>query len=291
MAEIEEKGGTSEIKRLMSENVGKVLIETNAKPLKLGDDEFEDIRVFLLEISKRGGRVAVEKLYIAIRGLEFPEPPLLKDVGLVGWNVFQRIYRAIYYRHTNEYNAKVLYHPGTGNIVMVYFSHKNYGDLCETVFSTCNEIAYLDEESFDLQLSGALKESLGKNIPVRVNFLQTDANMPQAKLDWDLLKGMNRSVRMYKWILAAQEREVKPVSKSRFIPFQAALTVIDYSLSLYDWVKQALMYKPANSTKAEILYVEDVSDPQIGSQDATSKPRKIHSVVFSPIPPEKNASE
>ncbi|EQA37308.1 hypothetical protein LEP1GSC047_4092 [Leptospira inadai serovar Lyme str. 10] len=275
--DLNEKGGKSELKRLLSENVGKVFIDTVSKRLKLGDDGLEDIRDFLLEISKRDGRVAVEKLHIATRGLEIPQPPLLKDVGFVGWNVFKRVYRGIYYRPTTNYNAKVLYNPTTGNIAMVFIVHKRYGDICETVFASCNEIEYLDEDTFDLQLSTAIKESKEKGLPVRVNFRQVEATLPETRLEWDNLKNMGRSARMYKWLAAAKDRDVKPVVKSRFLPLQAALTVIDYSLSVYDWIGKYVMYKPATDTNAEVLYTE-----KINPEGKVS--RSLHSVVFAPIP-------
>ncbi len=277
LSDLEAKGGKSELKRLLSENAGKVLIDTSAKPLKLGDDELEDVRDFLLEISKREGRVAIEKLHIAIRGLEFPEPPILKDVGFVGWNVIKRIYRGIYFKPTGDYNAKVLYHPGNGKIYLIFLVHKRYGDICETVFSQCNEIEYLDEDTFDLQLSTAIQESKQKGIPVRVNFKQTEANLPETKLEWENLKNIGRSARMYKWLAVPKETELKPVSRSRFLPFQLALTVVDYSLSVYDWVNQIIMYKPAKDTKAEVLYTEKVS------ADGKSSYRSLHSVVFTPV--------
>lgn len=278
LSELESKGGKSELKRLLSENAGKVLIDVSEKPLKLGDDELEDVRDFLLEISKRDGRVAIEKLHIAIRSLELPEPPLLKDAGFVGWSLFKRIYRGIYFKPTGEYNAKVLYHPGNGNIHLVFLVHKRYGDICETVFSQCNEVEYLDEDTFDLQLSTAIKESKEKLIPVRVNFKQTEANLPETKLEWENLKNIGRSARMYKWLAVPQESEWKPVSRSRFLPFSAAVTVIDYSLSVYDWVNQILVYKPARNTKVEILYSEKLD------KEGKSSYRSLHSVVFTPIP-------
>ncbi|WP_167882348.1 hypothetical protein [Leptospira sarikeiensis] len=275
--ELNSKGGKSEIRKLLEENAGKVLVDLSGKSLKLSDEDLDDLRDYLLEISKRDGRVAIEKLHIAIRGLEIPEPPILKDVGLVGWGVFKRIYRGIYFKRTGDYNAKVLYHPGNGNINLILFVHKRYGDICETVFSSCNEIEYLDEDTFDLQLSTALKESKEKGTPVRVNFKQVEASLPDTKLEWDNLKSMGRSARMYKWLALPKEKETKPLARSRFLPFQAALTVIDYSISVFDWVNKIIMYKPARDTKAEVLYTQKISE------DGTVGARTLHSVVFLPV--------
>ncbi|WP_425460801.1 hypothetical protein [Leptospira langatensis] len=274
--ELNSKGGKSEIKRLMQEGAGKVLVDTSGKSLKLSDDELEDLRDFLLEISKRDGRVAIEKLHIAVRDLFPPDVPVLKDVGFVGWSVFKRIYRGIYFRRSGDYNAKVLYHPGNGNIQLIFFVHKRYGDICETVFSSCNEIEYLDEDTFDLQLSTAIKESKEKKIPVRVNFKQVEANLPDKSLEWDNIKNIGRSARIYKWLAVPKETEMKPLSRARILPVQIALSVIDYSLSVYDWVNQIVMYKPAKDTKAEVLYTQRLTE------DGTPGTRTLHSVVFIP---------
>lgn len=85
----------SKIAGFMSENAGKILIDTSDSPRKIDSEDLEDIRTVLEEISKRDGKVAIEKLHIAIRSFQLPDPPFLKDVGLVGWNVFKRIYRKI----------------------------------------------------------------------------------------------------------------------------------------------------------------------------------------------------
>ncbi|WP_425269464.1 hypothetical protein [Leptospira selangorensis] len=275
--ELNAKGGKSEVRKLLEENAGKVLVDLSGKNLKLADDELDDLRDFLLEISKRDGRVAIEKLHIAIRGLEIADPPVLKDVGLIGWGLIRRIYRNVYFKRTGDYNAKVLYHPGSGKINLIFFVHKRYGDICETVFSSCNEIEYLDEDTFDLQLSTALRESKEKGLPVRVNFKQVQASFPETKLEWENVKNIGRSARMYKWLALPKETEMKPLSRSRFLPLQAALTVIDYSVSVFDYVNQIIMYKPARSTKAEVLYTQRLAE------DGTPGTKTIHSVVFVPV--------
>ncbi|WP_425460252.1 hypothetical protein [Leptospira semungkisensis] len=275
--ELNAKGGKSELKKLLEEGAGKVLVDISGKSLKLSDEDLDDLRDFLLEISKRGGKVAIEKLHIAVRSLILPEPPVLKDVGFVGWSVFKRIYRGIYFKRTGDYNAKVLYNPTNGSIYMILFVHKRYGDICETVFSSCNEIEYLDEDTFDLQLSTAIKESKEKKIPVRVNFKQVEANLPDKSLEWENIKNIGRSARIYKWLAVPKETEMKPLTRARILPLQIALSVIDYSISVYDWVNQIVMYKPAKDTKAEVLYTQRLTE------DGTPGTRILHSVVFIPV--------
>ncbi|MBM9501307.1 hypothetical protein JWG44_13700 [Leptospira sp. 201903071] len=268
------EGVKPKISQLMSENAGKILIDTSASARKIDSEDLDDVRTVLEEISKRDGKVAIERLHIAVRSFQLPEPPFLKDLGLVGWDVFKRIYKKVYYRRTSDYHAKVLYHPETLNIFLVYFVHRKYGDICNTVFANCNEIEYLDDDTFDLQLSQALKESGEKMIPVKVSFRQTEAVLPEVKLDLEHMKGMNRSTRIYKWMAAGKEREVKPVTKSRFLVFPAVVTAIDYSLTVYDMISALILYKPASERKIEINYID------------SEKGKKIDSVIF--LPPEES---
>ncbi|MGQ2861831.1 hypothetical protein ACT54A_01345, partial [Leptospira interrogans] len=158
----------------------------------------------------------------------------------------------------------------TLNIFLIYFVHRKYGDICNTVFANCNEIEYLDDDTFDLQLSGALKESIEKKIPIKVVFRQTEAVLPEGKIDLEFLKNINRSTRIYKWMIAGKEREVKPVHKSRFLVFQAIVTAIDYSLTVYDLISALMMYKPASERKIEVNYID------------SDKGKQIDSVIFFP---------
>ncbi|XDD49080.1 hypothetical protein AB3N59_11645 [Leptospira sp. WS92.C1] len=271
LEEILEDGVKSKITTLFSENAGKILIDTSGASRKIDSDDLDDIRTLLEEISKRDGKVAIERLHIAVRSFQLPQPPFLKDVGLVGWEVFKRIYKKIYYRKTSDYHAKVLYHPETLNIFLVYFVHRKYGDICNTIFASCNEVEYLDDDTFDLQLSQALKESKEKKIPVKVSFRQTEAILPEIKIDLEHIKGVNRSTRIYKWMAAGKEREVKPVTKSRFLAFQAVVTAIDYSLTVYDMIAALIMYQPAAQRKVEVNYIE------------SEKGKRIDSVIFLPV--------
>ncbi|EMO73879.1 hypothetical protein LEP1GSC127_2919 [Leptospira kirschneri str. 200801925] len=269
LEELLSEGVRSKVLDLMSENAGKILIDSSNFPRKFDSEDLDDIRTILEEISKRDGKVAIEKLHIAVRSFQLPDPPFLKDIGLVGWDVFKRIYKKFYYRKTSDYHAKVLYHPETLNVFLIYFVHRKYGDICNTVFANCNEIEYLDDDTFDLQLSGALKESKEK-IPIKVVFRQTEAVLPEGKIDLAFLKDVNRSTRIYKWMIAGKEREIKPVHKSRFLVFQAVVTAIDYSLTAYDLISALMMYKPASERKLEINYID------------SNNGKRIDSVIFFP---------
>ncbi len=270
LEELLSEGVRSKVLDLMSENAGKILIDSSNFSRKFDSEDLDDIRTILEEISKRDGKVAIEKLHIAVRSFQLPDPPFLKDIGLVGWDVFKRIYKKFYYRKTSDYHAKVLYHPETLNVFLIYFVHRKYGDICNTVFANCNEIEYLDDDTFDLQLSGALKESKEKKIPIKVVFRQTEAVLPEGKIDLAFLKDVNRSTRIYKWMIAGKEREIKPVHKSRFLVFQAVVTAIDYSLTAYDLISSLMMYKPASERKLEINYID------------SNNGKRIDSVIFFP---------
>ncbi len=188
LEELLSEGVRSEIAGFMSENAGKILIDTSDSPRKIDSEDLEDIRTFLEEISKRNGKVVIEKLHIAIRSFQLPDPPFLKDVGLVGWNVFKRIYRKIYFRNTSDYHAKVLYHPETLNIFLVYFVHRKYGDICNTVFANCNEIEYLDDDTFDLQLSGALGNPGKRGSRLGLPFVKPKRFFRKRRLIWNISK-------------------------------------------------------------------------------------------------------
>ncbi|EMO27640.1 hypothetical protein LEP1GSC170_5818 [Leptospira interrogans serovar Bataviae str. HAI135] len=68
-------------------------------------------------------------------------------------------------------------------------------------------------------------------------------------------------------MIAGKEIEIKPVTKSRFLVFQAVVTAIDYSLTVYDLISALMMYKPALERKLEVNYIEG---------------KQIDSVIFFP---------
>jgi hypothetical protein len=268
----------SQIKKLIDENAGKILIRPKNYSLKLNSDELDDVLVYLREISKRDGQIAIEPLYIGER-LESSGIPFVKDLGLVGYTIFQRIRTYYKYKNTNNYNAKILYHPKYETIVMIFLIHKNYGDICNTIFSNCRELDYVDDEMFDMALSKALKDSEIDKKPVKVKFTQTEAKLFDSKLELSNLKNLNTSARLYKWLVVTQKTEKKPIIKDRFLGIQAAISVIDYSITLYDTIKAIQMYAPALKTIAEVNY------------SGNERGGKIKTVTFRYAEPEQTKNE
>ncbi|HMW05097.1 MAG TPA: hypothetical protein PK079_23275 [Leptospiraceae bacterium] len=260
------------INDLMAENAGKILIKMLSYDKNLNHSELEPTVDYLREISKRDGRVSIEPYYIGHRDI-LSEIPFVKNIGLLGWDVYGRARDAVKYRFTKNYNAKVLYHPKHHSIMMIFFVHKNYGDVCNTIYSNCREVEYLDDDTFDLSLSTALKEATVKGQSVKVHFRQVKANLPTAKLDIENLKSMNQSARIFKWLVATKKAEKKSVKRDRFLGIEAVVTIIDYSIKLYDAIQKYKIYSPAFSTRAEVIY----SGEETGGE--------IRSVVFYP---EKN---
>lgn len=153
---------------------------------------------------------------------------------------------------------------------MVFFVHKMYGDVCNTIYANCMEIEYLDDDTFDLSLSTALKESKANKRPVKINFRQTPAKLPDSTLSIDNMKETYSSSRLYKWLVVTGKTEKKAVKRDRFLGVSAVVTLIDYSLTLYDTIKSIQMYSPAVSTRAEVIYTGE----EWGG--------KIQTVVFYP---------
>jgi len=242
------------ISDLLNDKTGRVLIKMKSFHYKLDHEVLAPTVDYLREISKRDGRVSIEPYYIGERDGIISEIPIVKDMGLLGWDIYGRIRNVIKFRNTKNYNAKVLYHPKYHTIMMIYFVHKNYGDVCNTIYSNCKEIEYLDDETFDLSLSTALKEIAGTNQPVKVNFRQAKANLPETTLDLENIKKLNKSSRLYKWLILTKKTEKKTVKRDRFIGIEAAITVLDYSLKLYDYIQQYKIYSPALKTRAEVVY-------------------------------------
>ncbi|MEM7183963.1 MAG: hypothetical protein AAF518_23865, partial [Spirochaetota bacterium] len=267
--EYEELDG--KINDLMSKGAGKIFIQMKYYNKRLNDEELEDVLAYMREISKRQGRVSVEPYYIRQRSLADLKIPVIKDFALRFWDIYSRIRNSIKYRHTENYNAKILYHPRYYNVMMVFFIHKNYGDVCDTVYSTCKIVEYIDDETFDQTLSKALEDATSKKYPVKVVFNQDVANLPDTKINLETLKKLNHSSRLYKWLIVTKETEKKSIKKERFLTAELVVNLIDYSITAYDWVKQYLLYRPAFQTKAEVTY----SGQERGG--------KIVSVVFTPL--------
>lgn len=260
----------SEVWEELGKNGGKVVVVFLDSPLSLNESRMDDITEYLREIAKRDGHVSLEPFYIATRGLGFTDVPIVKDLFGLSYNLYKRIRSALKFGRMGNYNAKVLYHPTTGKVLQVFFFHKNYGNLCNTVYSTCDRIEYIDDDLFDKQLSLRLAETNSRGIEVRFN--QTPAILPQMKLDIGNLLDTNRSARLYKWLIITKKTDTKTVTRERFLGVELAIKALDYTLSAYEIVEAIQLYLPARTKQAEIVY-EDTEEGRI-----------LKSVVFYPAP-------
>lgn len=251
----------------MSLNSGKILIDFKQDRFKIVDEELEDIVAYLREIAKREGRVTFEPLYIRER-VNIKDVLTVKDLGATAMDIYSRFRNTFKYMDTKNYNAKVIYHPKTYDILMVFFVHKAYGDICNTIYSNCNEIEYLDDETFDQSLSLALKNSSTDPRPIKVNFRQSEVKLFDATIDMEIMKKLNKSARLFKWLIVTKKTNKKPIKRDRFIGISDALSAINYSIALYDYYKEIIMYAPALNVHADVYYT--------GKEDGG----KIESVVF-----------
>jgi hypothetical protein len=254
----------------LGKNGGKVVVNFLQSPMSLSESKMDGITEYLREITKRDGHVSFEPFYIATRGIGMTEVPVVKDLFGLSYNIYKRIRSLIVFGRMEHYNAKVLFHPTNGKILQVFFFHKNYGNLCETVYSTCDRIEYMDDELFDKQLSLRLSES--KHRGIEISFSQTPAVLPTAKLDLNHLLDTNRSARLYKWLIVSKKTETKTVTKERFLTLGLAIKTLDYTLSAYELLETIQLYLPVRSKQAEVTY-EDTEDG-----------KQVRSVIFYPLP-------
>lgn len=257
-----------QIHELMSQNAGKIFIQMRHYNLYLNDEPLAPVVRYFKEISERDGKVSIEPYYIAERAVGKLSFSFIKDTGMLSFDIYKRARDSIYYRHTKNYNAKALYHPKYYTVMMIFFVHKNYGDVCQSIFSDCTKIEYLDDDSFDLSLSTALRDAKEKNKTIQVFFHQEKAKTFEAKLDKENIKQLGKSIRLYKWLILAKETKKKPLKRERFLGANLVVTILDYSLTLYDLYKQYKIYEPVLDLKAELLYT--------GSENGGN----IESVVF-----------
>ncbi|EOQ87808.1 hypothetical protein LEP1GSC202_2134 [Leptospira yanagawae serovar Saopaulo str. Sao Paulo = ATCC 700523] len=260
----------NEVWEELGKNGGKLVINLLDSPMKITEPGLEDITEYLREIAKRDGHVSFEPFYMATRAIGIADVPVVKDLFGLSYNLYKRIRSFVKFGRMEHYNAKVLYHPTSGKILQIFFFHKNYGNLCETVYSTCDRIEYIDDELFDKQLSLRLSEPKPRGIEVR--FGQTQAVLPQAKLDIGNLLDTNRSARLYKWLIISKKTETKMVTRERFLSLELAIKALDYTLSAYELVEALQMYLPARSKQAEVTYEE------------TEEGKQVRSVIFYPLP-------
>ncbi len=251
------------IRDLMSQKAGKMMVRLDDKTIGLTDDAFAPMLDLMREISKREGTVIIEPVYIGIRGMEMLPAPVVKDILTATYSIFTRMYNAIKYRNTKNYHAKAIYNPVDRSVLLVYFVHKSYGDICTTLKSNCEDVEYLDDDTFDQMLSQRLKDAATKGRTVRVTFGKTPATLPRAELTMANLTSMDRSTRLYKWFVASSKTEKKKAVRERFIPAIAVASAINYAFSAYDTVKAVIMYMPAREMKAEVVYTGEESGGDI----------------------------
>ncbi|MCC5813560.1 MAG: hypothetical protein JJT78_02285 [Leptospira sp.] len=237
---------------LLRKKAAKVVIDFKGDRSGIGSDENKVWKEYVREIAKRDGTVVFEPFYLGQRGMQLTDIPVFGDYFRVGWNVYTRIRSVVLYSAMKHYNAKVLYHPQTQEIMMIYFVHRDFGSICETVFSQCNIIEYLDDDIFDMQLQQALDKYPVEEILIRFN--KTEAMLPLSSIQMEAILNMNRSSRLYKWLIAAKEVEKKPEVQGRYITAQTALMIVDYSMAAYDLVQAMRMYAKARSWKAVAYY-------------------------------------
>lgn len=260
-SELEDK-----IAEKMDENAGKFLIRVNTySRKKLSDPELENVLIYLREITKREGKVSIEPYYKAERSAPSLGFSFAKDSLMVTYNIYSRIRDSIKYRHTKNYHAKVILHPKHHTVMLIYFVHRQFGDVCSSVFSNCREVEYVDDDTFDMSLSTALKESMKDKKPVQVRFTQANAKIFEAKLDWDHLMAMKDSARMYKWLILTKKTEQKPIKRDRMLGIEVVITVLDYSLTIYDKLKEYKMYSPVFEANAEVAYIGNAPSGDIKS--------------------------
>ncbi len=258
------------IQARMEENAGRFMIDLTNNMPAWEDKRLDGVREYLRQTAKRSGRVIVEPLYVNVRGGDVLTPPSILDVFTTTYSIANRIYNYFHYSETENYHAKILYNPIDRSIALIYFVHRRFGDICTTLYSQCDTIEYLDEETFDLLLSARLEEAIKSGRSTKIFFRNVPAYLPSGELNVASIKNTNSSVRIYKWMVAAGETEKVSTVRSRFIPFQAVVAAVKYSLQVYDMISAAVMYSPARSMKAQIVY------------DGAESGGKIQSVVFTP---------
>ncbi|MCG9875122.1 MAG: hypothetical protein MH321_10080 [Leptospiraceae bacterium] len=248
---------------LMGKEAGKIFVEVQENPNTITDEKNEVWLKYLREIANRKGRVIFEPIYIQTRDMSFNDIPIYGGYFKLGSSIYSRFNSILIYGRMEHYNAKVLFHPKTHHIMAYFFVHKNYGSICKTVFSNCNSIEYIDDDVFDFQLEEALSKT--KENFFIVEFTNTKANLPFFRMEVEALLEVNKSSRLYKWLVASKVSEAKPIVQERFLTVPIAIKIIDYSLSAYDLVQSIRMYSSARSWKATTYFEESAEGKAIKS--------------------------
>ncbi len=241
----------------LGKNSGKVLIEISSPKTKIDDPKLETFLEYFREIAKRGGNVGFEPYYIGYKGMGLTDVPIFTDILGISYNIYKRLRSFFVFSRMENYYAKVLYHPKNNDILLIFFFHKSYGSLCDTVYSTCQTLQYVDDDYFDLQLSKKLGSIESRYAPIEIKFDQVSAELPQTKLDLEHIQNASRSARLYKWLIASKETDLKKISRERFIDLSLVVTILDYSLKAYELIETIQLYWPIRSLKSEVVYEDN----------------------------------
>jgi len=212
------------------------------------DKGYEAILAIVRAVGQNGGRVVIEPLYVATRT---PGILFAKDIFSVSYNIVSRVQFVFKYGRTQNYHAKVVYHPADGRVLYTYFMHRNAGDPCQVLISNCQVVPYLDDSSFDAALHQELRTGRER---IQVTFPAQEAVLPEGTIRPSTLKSMGGSVRLYKWLVATKEAEKRPLVQGRFLGTAALVSLIDISFMAYDAIKATLMYRTARPYRATIYY-------------------------------------
>lgn len=246
---------------LMGKEAGKIFIEVQENSKTISDEKNELWLKYLREIANRKGRVIFEPIYIQTRDMSLNDIPLYGGYFKLGSSIYERLNSILFYGRMEHYNTKVLFHPKTHHIMAYFFVHKNYGSICKTIFSNCNSIQYIDDDVFDFQLEEALSKT--KENFFIVEFTNTEANLPFFRMEIEALLEVNKSSRLYKWLVASKVSEAKPIVQERFLSLPIAIKIIDYSLSAYDLVQSIRMYSSARTWKTTTYFEESAKGKSI----------------------------
>jgi hypothetical protein len=262
--EIQEK-----VFELIGKQAGKILVEVTENPTSINSAENEVWKKYLREISQRKGLVVFEPYYINTRDWSLTDIPVYGDYFRLASTIYGRLNSLLVYGRMENYNAKVLFHPISHEILLFYFVHKNYGSLCNTVHSNCENIEYLDDDIFDLQIQEALLKS--KKNEFTIQFNNKEATLPVFHIELEALLDINSSARLYKWLVASKKSEARPIQQDRFLTLETAIKIIDYSITAYDTIQKIRMYSNARNWQATAYYQE------------TEKGKFIQSVHFQKV--------
>lgn len=260
------------IRAAMVAGRGKILVEIGDADVKFQDDEFEELLAYMRAVAARGGRVLIDPVEGQTKSAADLVPiPVVKDVLLLGLDIWNRLYGFFYYRPAGDYHARAIFDRKTDRIKLVYFLHKAAGDPCAELLAQCDVVHYVDDELFDSTLSDRLRLAAERGTSVRVVFDRQPARLPAAEIDLELLKRVKSSARLYKWLLVSGKAEKQKAAGEKAIGLTLAISIIDYSLKAYDLLHDIILYAPARKMQARVYYE--------GAEWGGS----IKSVVFRPL--------